>query len=238
MKHAFRAFRNEPHSRAGGRLYEIILGGQDGMVNVLGLILGVASATADFRLILISGLAATFAESISMAAVAYTSTKAEVDYYRKIEAQEKWEMENKTESEKEEIRAIYRKKGFGGKLLGVVANKIFSNKKVWLQDMMVQELNLPPLQKKNPLHSALLVGVSAIIGSVIPLIPFVLGISIASAMLYAVIISALALFAFGAIESRYTVGNWKKKGIELALIGMGAAVVGFLIGKLLGSAAI
>jgi len=238
MKHAFQAFRNEPHSRAGGRLYEIILGGQDGMVNVLGLILGVASATADLRLILISGLAATFAESISMAAVAYTSTKAEVDYYKKIEAQEKWEMRNKTEAEKEEIREIYRKKGFSGRLLDAVANKIFSNKKVWLQDMMVQELNLPPLQKKNPLSSALIVGVSAIIGSVIPLIPFVLGISIASAMISAVVISAIALFIAGAVESRYTVGNWKKKGAELALIGMGAAVVGFLIGKLLGSAVI
>ncbi|MBS3057306.1 MAG: VIT1/CCC1 transporter family protein [Candidatus Diapherotrites archaeon] len=238
MKHAFRAFRSEPHSRAGGRLYEIILGGQDGMVNVLGLILGVASATANLQLILISGLAATFAESISMAAVAYTSTKAEVDYYKKIEAQEKWEMRNKTEAEKEEIREIYRKKGFSGRLLDAVANKIFSNKKVWLQDMMVQELNLPPLQKKNPLSSALIVGVSAIIGSVIPLIPFVLGISIASAMISAVVISAIALFIAGAIESRYTVGNWKKKGAELALIGMGAAVVGFLIGKLLGSAVI
>ena len=238
MKHAFQAFRNEPHSRAGGRLYEIILGGQDGMVNVLGLILGVASATANLQLILISGLAATFAESISMAAVAYTSTKAEVDYYKKIEAQEKWEMRNKTEAEKEEIREIYRKKGFSGRLLDAVANKIFSNKKVWLQDMMVQELNLPPLQKKNPLSSALIVGVSAIIGSVIPLIPFVLGISIASAMISAVVISAIALFIAGAIESRYTVGNWKKKGAELALIGMGAAVVGFLIGKLLGSAVI
>lgn len=94
------------------------------------------------------------------------------------------------------------------------------------------------MQKKNPLSSALIVGVSAIIGSVIPLIPFVLGIPIAGAMVSAVIISAIALFIAGAIESRYTIGNWKKKGAELALIGMGAAVVGFLIGKLLGSAAI
>lgn len=63
------------------RLKDIILGGQDGLVNVLGLVLGVAGATYDTRIILISGLAGTFAESISMGAVAYTSSKAARDYY-------------------------------------------------------------------------------------------------------------------------------------------------------------
>ena len=66
---------------AGARLRDSILGGQDGLVNVLGIVLAVAKATHDKRVILISGLAATFAESISMAAVAYTSAKAGNEYY-------------------------------------------------------------------------------------------------------------------------------------------------------------
>ena len=52
------------------RLSEIILGGQDGLVNVAGVILGLAAATDEVRIIIAGGLAATFAESISMAAVA------------------------------------------------------------------------------------------------------------------------------------------------------------------------
>ena len=61
-------------SFGGPFLKDAILGGQDGLVNVLGIVLGVATATNDFHIVLVSGLAATFAESISMGAVVYTST--------------------------------------------------------------------------------------------------------------------------------------------------------------------
>jgi len=53
----------------GNTLSDMILGGQDGLVNVLGVILGVAAASGNMRIIIAGGLAATFAESISMAAV-------------------------------------------------------------------------------------------------------------------------------------------------------------------------
>ena len=72
--------RYDPHRRASA-LSDIILGGQDGLVNVLGVILGVAAATADTRIVLVAGLAATFAESVSMGAVAYTSTLADADFF-------------------------------------------------------------------------------------------------------------------------------------------------------------
>ena len=78
------------HRGSGSRLRDIILGGQDGLVNVLGVILAVASATNDVKIVLIAGLAATFAESISMAAVAYTSSKAERDYYKSEPKTEKY----------------------------------------------------------------------------------------------------------------------------------------------------
>ena len=60
---------------------DMILGGQDGMVNVLGVILGVAAAANDPHMVLVAGLAATFAKSVSMGAVAYTSTMADADFY-------------------------------------------------------------------------------------------------------------------------------------------------------------
>ncbi|HZY44053.1 MAG TPA: VIT1/CCC1 transporter family protein, partial [Anaerolineae bacterium] len=62
-------------------LSDVILGGQDGLVNVLGVILGVAAASSDPRIVIAAGLAATFAESISMGAVAYTTTMADRDFY-------------------------------------------------------------------------------------------------------------------------------------------------------------
>src|SRR3990167_1049070 len=94
---------NNHNNHAGSRLRDIILGGQDGVVNVLGIVLGVAVATNETRVVLIAGLASTFAESISMAAVAYTSTKAALGYYYSELAQEEKEIEEKTKEEKREI---------------------------------------------------------------------------------------------------------------------------------------
>src|SRR3990167_7805628 len=122
----------EAHLRSFN-LPEIILGGQDGLVNVLGVILGVAAATADSKIVIVAGLAATFAESISMAAVAYTSRLAEADYYQSEYEREKWEIEHIPEGEKEEIMALYSHLGFSGKTLEDIVDKITSDKKIWLQ---------------------------------------------------------------------------------------------------------
>src|SRR3989344_5818272 len=73
---------NKFKQATGENLRDFILGAQDGIVNVLGLVLGVASATYDTKVVLISGIAGLFAESISMGAVAFTSSKAARDYYK------------------------------------------------------------------------------------------------------------------------------------------------------------
>jgi VIT1/CCC1 family predicted Fe2+/Mn2+ transporter len=226
------AFVHEKHSRAGALFKEFILGGQDGLVNVLGVILGIAVATSEIKLVIIAGLAAAFAESFSMAAVAYTSAKAEEDYYYGQEEKEKQEMKNIPEAEKQEIYDIYYKKGFRGKLLKDIVKHIVSNKKIWLDTMMEEELGL---SKKfiNPVKSAIVVGLAALIGSGIPLIAFFF-FSIKSAMYISLVISAIVLFITGAVEGKITVGHWFKKGIQLTIIGMAAAGIGFLVGKLFG----
>src|SRR3989338_9107561 len=110
--------QKENHQKdVGFELKDIILGAQDGLVNVLGVVLAVAAATSSTKIIIIAGMAATFAESISMAAVAYTSTKALKDYYLSELEKEKQEMKTIPEQETKEIRDIYRRKGFRGKLL-------------------------------------------------------------------------------------------------------------------------
>lgn len=224
----------EPHKMGTGTsLRDFILGGQDGLVNVLAVILGVASATGDIRIVIIAGLAATFGESISMAAVAYTATKAEEDFYWSEVEREKREMKEMPGEEKKEIREIYYKKGFRGNLLNSVVNKIVSNEKVWLETMMTEELHLYKENSQNPLKSAAIVGIAAVLGSVIPLLPFVF-LGLQQAMAGSILISAFFLFMVGAVKAKITVGNWVKSGMELALIGMAAALVGYGIGAVLG----
>ncbi|MBI2970937.1 MAG: VIT1/CCC1 transporter family protein [Candidatus Aenigmarchaeota archaeon] len=224
----------ENHSYSRSIIRDIILGGQDGLVNVLGVILAVATATNDIRIVVIAGLAATFAESISMAAVAYTSSKAANDFYQSRVEQEKREIEEVPHLEKREIRDIYYKKGFRGKLLNQIVRKITSNKKLWLDTMMAEELRLFPEDYENPKKSAAVVGTASLIGSLIPLAPF-LFMPIQAGIVLSVVMSSVALFAGGAVTAKLTVGDWKKNGLEMAFVGISAAIIGYAIGAALGA---
>lgn len=227
-----KSVRHHEHHKTSFNLPEIILGGQDGLVNVLGVILGVAAATADVKIVVVAGLAATFAESVSMAAVAYTSTIAEADYYQSEYEREKWEMEHFPEGEREEIRTLYKGYGFAGQQLEDIVHKITSNKKIWLEVMMSDELKLEPIKREQALTAAVWVGVSAIIGSFIPLIAFFF-LPVKTAMILSLLLSALTLFLVGFYKAKVTLGRKKvKQGIEMVIIGLMSAFVGYLIGSL------
>ena len=214
-------------------LPEIILGGQDGLVNVLGIILGVTAATASVQLVIVAGLAAAFAESISMAAVAYTSTIAEADYYQSEYEREKYEIEHLPEAEKNEVRELYRKYGFEGTILEQIVEKITSNKDVWLSVMMDEELKLEAVDRGHALSAALIVGVSAIVGSFIPLVPYFF-FPVGSATWIGLGLSALALFVVGFYKAKKTLGRKLiEQGIEMMVIGMVSALVGYLVGTFL-----
>jgi predicted membrane protein (TIGR00267 family) len=216
---------------SGNRLRDIILGGQDGLVNVLGVLLGIAAASQDTRIVLAGGLAATFAESISMAAVAYTSTLADRDFYYKELERERRHIKEQPHWEKEEIREIFRLKGFEGDLLEKIVNVITSDEKIWVQAMMSDELKLSPVDAKAPIKSAWIVGVAATVGSLIPLIPFFF-LPIQMGIYVALVISAITLFVVGAIKARMTVGHWGKSGLQMAVIGIISALAGWGIGLL------
>ena len=175
MKGAFRRTfaRQAPTKRPW--LRDIILGGQDGLVNVLGVVLGVAAANGSRQILLAASLAAAFAESFSMAAVAYTSGQAEEDF-------------NKQE--------------FGSK---------------W------QIISSPP--------NFFVVGLAALVASFIPILPFLFW-TRETASLLAFVASGVTLFLVGAYEARSYRGNWWQHGLRMLIIGLGAAIGGFLIGKI------
>jgi vacuolar iron transporter family protein len=220
-----------PENHKGNRLSDVILGGQDGLVNVLGVLLGVAAASQDVRIVVAAGLAATFAESISMAAVAYTSKLSEYEFYASEMKREQDEMRNKPELEKEEIRQIYREKGFKGQLLEEVVKVITADKKIWLETMMSDELRLSKMERGRPLKASFVVGFSALLGSLIPLVPFFFT-AIQPAIYISIMISALTLFAGGAVKASMTVGKWTRSGIQMAVIGMVSALAGYGVGLL------
>jgi vacuolar iron transporter family protein len=218
--------------RHTSRFSSFLLGGQDGLVNVLGVILGVAAASLDVRLVLVAGLAAAVAESVSMAAVAYTSTGAQRALYQSEVQRELRHIAAAPELERNEIRQIYRDKGFDGALLEAIVATVTANPEVWVAVMMAEELKLSPVEEGAPLRQALLVGVSALVGSLLPIVPYLL-LPVGPATAAALVLSALTLFAAGAYQAFTTVGHWLRRGVELTLIGMGSAFAGWLVGRAL-----
>ena len=213
------------------RLSEVILGGQDGLVNVLGVILGLAAASNDVRIVIAGGLAATFAESVSMGAVAYTSTLAENDLYHSEREREYRHIKLAPDVETYEIREIYRNKGFEGDELEKIVEVITANPDVWVEVMMSEEFQMAPPEKSRALNSGLVVGVAAIVGSLIPLVPFFF-LPISTGIGLSLILSALTLFVVGAYKARITIGKPFRSGLQMTLIGILSALVGYFVGLL------
>jgi len=222
------ALSDEQH-RQPGILSDFILGSQDGLVNVLGVILGVAIASRDLTIILAGGLAATFAESISMGAVAYTSTLARRDHYLAEVERERQEMVELPHVERQEVREIFERWDFHGPELEDIVDRIVAKPKAWLELMMAHELNLAPVDKGQARKSAILVGTAATVGSLIPLIPFMFvgDETIFTGILVSLLVSSITLFVIGWYKAKMTVGRPGRSGAQMTFIGIASALAGF-----------
>ena len=225
----------EPHSHPTF-LSNFILGSQDGLVNVLGILLGLSAATTDIRLIIVGSLAALAAESISMGAVAYTSTLARHKHYLKEVEREKREMKETPEAERKEVEAVLSEWGYTGRKLERMAQGICSNPKAMLEFMMAFELKLSPVSKSEARYSFTTVLLSTMFGSILPIIPFLVSGNIIYDAVSSVVLSGFVLFIIGYYEAKVTVGSLWRSGLQMLVIGLTAGIVGYLIGHFLGAA--
>ncbi|HLX34965.1 MAG TPA: VIT1/CCC1 transporter family protein [Candidatus Limnocylindrales bacterium] len=228
-----------PHREAHRQtnwLRDVILGGQDGLVNILGIILGVIAGGGSETVLVVTGFAAAITESISMAAVGYTSSASERDYYLAERGRESAEIAATPGAERQEIRDIYAAKGFADPLLEDVVATITANRETWLATMMDEELHLQPVDNRAILRTAIVIGIATLVGHLIPLVPF-LFLDRTAALILAVALSALALFAVGVYSAVTLVGNWRTSGLRMVAIGLGAAVIGFAVGRLFNTGA-
>ena len=226
---------HEPHPRPTV-LSDFILGSQDGIVNVLGIILGLAAAAQSVHVILIATLAAMGAESIAMGAVAYTSTLSRRRLYLSEVVREKLEMETVPEVERSEVREILAGWGYQGSELEDLLDRLCRNPRAMLEFMLAFELKLSPVEPTAPRISAGIVGSATVLGHAIPLVPFFfIGTDILFGGVLAVAFSAVALFTIGWYEARITDGSWWRNGPQMVVIGLAGGFAGYLIGHLVGA---
>jgi VIT1/CCC1 family predicted Fe2+/Mn2+ transporter len=231
---AVRSPGSEAHPKPT-QLSDFILGSQDGIVNVLGIILGLAAATNNVRIILVATLAALGAESIAMGAVAYTSTLSRRRLYLGEVEREQREMKEVPEVERAEVREVLVEWGYQGADLESMTDGICRNPRAMLEFMMAFELKLSPVEESAPRRSAYLVGGATVLGHFIPLVPFfIVGNQILLGAVLAVVASAIALFVIGWYEARITGGQWWRNGPQMVVIGLTGGLAGFLIGHFIG----
>jgi VIT1/CCC1 family predicted Fe2+/Mn2+ transporter len=138
--------------------------------------------------------------------------------------------------EKNEVRDVLKRWGYKGKDLEDLVVRITGNPKAWLEFMMSYELELAPVQIFEPRRSFILVGASTVVGSLIPLLPFIfVGGDVTTGAITSVFVSGIALFLMGWYAAKTTVGSLWRSGLQMAVIGLFAGLLGFLIGHFIGS---
>ncbi len=224
----------EPHLTESTSMRDFVFGFGDGVNTSLGIAAGVGGADASSDIIILAALVAMFTGAKAMAVQNYLAVKSHRELLKSEIDRENWEIENKPEVEREEIEDIYKAKGFTGKDLEMIVNKITSDKKVWLNTMLTEELNLNLDIVGHPLKGALIMFGSFLIGGILPIIPFFFS-SGFTPLIIAVGISLSASFIVGAIKSRMANTSLIKGGIEMAGLGTGIALIGYGIGTELAS---
>jgi len=220
------------HTPKGRIIREVVFGINDGLVTAIGFIAGVTVSMADVKMVLLSGLAEMVAGAISMFFGAYLSTKSQREFFDNEIKRETREIDEMPEKETEEIREIYSNLGFKEDEVEMIVKRVTSDKKLWVRFMMREELGIMEETFDDPLKVGAIMGISFAIGSLPPLIPYMLMDNPFTALKVAVVTSLLFLFGVGIGKTTVTKGNWLKSGIEVAIIGSIASVVGFIIGKI------
>jgi VIT1/CCC1 family predicted Fe2+/Mn2+ transporter len=227
----------ESWHRGGGRsgtLRAVIFGVSDGLVSNLSLVMGVAGAAADNpKFILLAGIAGLLAGAFSMAAGEYISMQSQRELFERQIALERAELEAMPEEEEAELAAAYRAKGFTDEEAVRIAHRIFQDPKVALDLLVREELGLDPDQLGSPWGAAGGSFLAFALGAVIPVIPFVFG---GGTLLTGISLGAslIGLFAVGAAVSLLTGRGLVFSGIRQLGIGLGAAIVTYVIGSIIG----
>jgi VIT1/CCC1 family predicted Fe2+/Mn2+ transporter len=208
-------------------LRDLVYGGIDGAVTTLAVVAGAVGADLSARVVLIMGMANLVGDGFSMAAANFSGTRAEVDEYARLRAMEERHLDLVPEGEREEVRQIYRRKGFKAGDLERAVAVVTADRARWINAMMAEEHGQPSVLR-TPWKAALGTFGAFLLCGAIPLLPFAAGLPDSSSL--ALGATALVFFGIGSIKSRWSVRSWWRSGLETLAIGLAAAGLAFAVG--------
>jgi VIT1/CCC1 family predicted Fe2+/Mn2+ transporter len=223
----------EQHQHPHEYIGDAILGLNDGITTTLVFVLSVSGASGRADTVILTGLAEMLAGGVAMFLGGFMSAQSEKEAMQHQIAVEQHEIEVEPEEEREELRQIYREKGFSGRQLAGIVDHLTGDKDRWLNSMIRDELLIRPGELRSPWRVAAVVGTSFVVGALIPLLPFIA--HLPAGPILAVAASLVALFITGALRSRYSHRSWPRSGAEMVLVGILGAGAGLVIGRILAS---
>ncbi len=209
---------------------DFIYGGIDGVITTFAIVAGVEGADLSQRAIIILGLANLVADGMSMAASNYTGTKSEVEDYKRLVEIERRHIALVPDGEREEVRQILQSKGLSGETLEEAVRAVTSNEERWINMMMAEEYGVSHTLR-SPWYSAASTFSAFVLCGLVPLIPFLMGVSHAFELSIAA--TGVVFFAIGSARSLWSLKSWWACGLETFAIGCGAAGAAYLIGNAL-----
>lgn len=225
-----RAYLHHGNPRLAATVREVVFGLEDSMVSTLGVVTGIAVGTANQFVVILSGFVVIAVEALSMSAGSYLSSKSVREVEERKLDEERTELKLFPKEEQKELAVMYRQEGLDAASAAKIAAEVSKHKRLLLKEMAHHELKIIPENLEEPRRNAFLMGVSYIVGGLIPMAPYFFR-SVYGAVPYSVIITLIALFCVGAGRTKYTAQKWWKSGFELMLVSAGAALVGYLVAK-------
>jgi VIT1/CCC1 family predicted Fe2+/Mn2+ transporter len=215
------------HIGSGGLLRNIVYGFNDGLTANFGLVAGML-ASNNHPVILLSGLAGMVADALSMGSSGYLAAKSEMEVYAHEIAMEKDELALMPEVEQEELALIYEAKGIPAERAQQLAAEVMKDPARALEEKVREELGIGAAQS-TPMKEAWITGTATAIGALIPVAPFFFA-SGPVAMWTSFVVAMASHFGVGAVRSMFTGRGFIRSGMDMFLVGLGVAVVGYFIG--------
>ena len=222
----------ENHFRSSEMVTDIVIGMSDGLTVPFALAAGLSGAGIGTHTVITAGFAEIVAGSIAMGLGGYLAGKTEIDHYNSEHAREVWEVDNLPEKEKEEVREIFADMGMSEATQHLIVEEMSKDKAKWVDFMMRYELGLEKPDVRRARNSAFNIGISYIVGGLVPLTPYFFTDTPLEGLKYSAVITVLCLLVFGYFKAKVTGQNPWTGAVRVAIIGSVAAAAAFLIAGL------
>jgi vacuolar iron transporter family protein len=225
---------HEAHFQGSDLVRDIVIGMADGLTVPFALAAGLSAAVANNDLVITAGIAEIAAGSIAMGLGGYLAGKTELDHYDAELRREYEEVEKFPEKEKEEVREALEGYGLSKKTLDLVVDEMAQNKDKWVEFMMRFELGLEKPNVNRARNSALNIGLSYIVGGLVPLAPYFFTQTPTEGLKISAAVTVITLFIFGYFKSKATGQPPLAGAIRVMIIGVLAAAAAFFVARMLG----